>query len=582
MSQPKPHTFIHPLLGPLTGLSGLPHTPNTTQFRSVPFASIPSRFKQSVLLDHIPSSSGSRNLTQYGPACPAPAQDNQTAAAGGLLPGEEENEFDEINCLNLTISAPTESLCGKDGTEGLAVMVYVHGGAFAEGAGHISVLHDTTHLVELSIKECHPVIIVSIHYRLHFLGFLACSDLYHEAHTLNTPRCNFGLHDQRNAFLWIKRFISGFGGSPNNITAFGESAGSGSIAMHMCSNVPLFNRAILLSGTTAACPPVAMKYKEAEYLELLRYCSIDEEDPDRLNKLRDVPVELLVDAIKGVGIPLFRSYRDEGFWPDGFPGYFTEGKLIAGCEWVDEIIIGDSFFEGSFLMNTMRSVPRDAFIALSHEALGPSNAEQILSAYDITPSTDPNPFWTRISYLMGDVMFSSPTHNLAKSLITNLGNKKKIYRYTQTVRNPFPGSPVYQVAGPHSIDSFFLFGTLRERYPTKKLRDLSEEFGKRWLRFAAGIEPWAQYETKEEKIMVINGITGFDLRSQEDDTIDSAASEEGVRRYEGWEAIADVMQKLAEGDHGRENGEKARMEWGTDGGVFRLAGLQGPYGVVLP
>jgi carboxylesterase type B len=73
------------------------------------------------------------------------------------------------------------------------------------------------------------------------------------------------------------------------VTAFGESAGSVSIAFHMCSDVPLFNRAVLMSGTPTTGPPLELKYKEAEYRALLRYRGIDEDDPERLSKLREVP-----------------------------------------------------------------------------------------------------------------------------------------------------------------------------------------------------------------------------------------------------------------------------------------------------
>lgn len=103
-----------------------------------------------------------------------------------------------------------------------------------------------------------------------------------------------------------------------------------------------------MSGTMAAGPPVEMKYKETEYLALLKYCGIEEEDPkrlERLERLRGISAEKLVEAIKGVGIPLFRGLRDSEFWPKGFPSYYMEGDLIASCEWADEIIIGDSFFE---------------------------------------------------------------------------------------------------------------------------------------------------------------------------------------------------------------------------------------------
>jgi hypothetical protein len=115
----------------------------------------------------------------------------------------------------------------------------------------------------------------------------------------------------------------------------------------MCSSVPLFNRAILMSGTVATGPPVELKYKEAEYLALLKYCGIDENDRDRLRKLGHMPVDKLIEAVNGVGIPLFNSLRDEGFFSRGFPTYFTQDELIGGCEWVDEIVIVDGFSEVS-------------------------------------------------------------------------------------------------------------------------------------------------------------------------------------------------------------------------------------------
>ena len=102
-----------------------------------------------------------------------------------------------------------------------------------------------------------------------------------------------------------------------------------------------------MSGLPATVPPLDLKYKEAEYRSLLKYCGIDQNDPARLEKLRRVPVEKVVDAIQGVGVFLHHSYRDEKFWPREFPTYFTEDELIGGCEWVNEVIIGDAFFEAS-------------------------------------------------------------------------------------------------------------------------------------------------------------------------------------------------------------------------------------------
>lgn len=132
-----PHTFTHPLLGTLTGR--LPEsTPSVVHFRSIPFARIPARFRQSVLITAFEDGE-SRDFTEYGTACPAPSQGDYRAPFGGSLPGDGERKFDEFSCLNLTISAPKDAL-GDEGRE-LPVMVYVHGGGFRVGAGHISALH---------------------------------------------------------------------------------------------------------------------------------------------------------------------------------------------------------------------------------------------------------------------------------------------------------------------------------------------------------------------------------------------------------------------------------------------------------
>ena len=63
----------------------------------------------------------------------------QREAAGGVLHGEEEKTFNELECLNLTISVPVLALEGE--ANRLPVMVYTHGGGFVSGSGHISALH---------------------------------------------------------------------------------------------------------------------------------------------------------------------------------------------------------------------------------------------------------------------------------------------------------------------------------------------------------------------------------------------------------------------------------------------------------
>jgi len=103
----------------------------------------------------------------------------------------------------------------------LPVMVYIHGGAFQRGSSSV-LMYGPDFL--LNGKN---LVFVSFNYRLGALGFLQLKDF-----SLGVPG-NAGLKDQLMALKWIKENINAFGGDPNNITLFGESAGAASVHYHM-------------------------------------------------------------------------------------------------------------------------------------------------------------------------------------------------------------------------------------------------------------------------------------------------------------------------------------------------------------
>ncbi|XP_053677516.1 esterase B1-like [Anopheles nili] len=115
-------------------------------------------------------------------------------------------------------------------------MVWIHGGGFCTGTGS-SVLYEPPYLVQQG------AVIVSINYRLGALGFLSLP-------TAGIPG-NMGLKDQRMSFRWVRENIARFGGDPNNVTIFGESAGGASVQLHYLSedSRPYFQKAIAQSGT---------------------------------------------------------------------------------------------------------------------------------------------------------------------------------------------------------------------------------------------------------------------------------------------------------------------------------------------
>jgi para-nitrobenzyl esterase len=145
------------------------------------------------------------------------------------------------NCLFLNVytpqNQPAEDLL-EDNGRGLPVMVWIHGGGLRRGS---SDPYDPTRLVKKG------VIVVTINYRLGYLGFFAQSAIDAEGH-LNG---NYGLMDQQFALKWVRDNITGFGGDPDRVTIFGESGGGQSVYSQLASPLAagLFRGAIAESGS---------------------------------------------------------------------------------------------------------------------------------------------------------------------------------------------------------------------------------------------------------------------------------------------------------------------------------------------
>jgi carboxylesterase type B len=115
------------------------------------------------------------------------------------------------DCLTLNVARPSES------KEALPVAVWIYGGGFASGSSAWPV-YNLSWVVNASQAANKPIIVVSLNYRLGVLGFLPGSELAAEGNV------NLGLLDQRLALQWVQENIAAFGGDPNRVTVFGESA----------------------------------------------------------------------------------------------------------------------------------------------------------------------------------------------------------------------------------------------------------------------------------------------------------------------------------------------------------------------
>ena len=214
--------------GALAGAS----TNGVAAFRAIPYAAPPVgalRWKAPVAPKPW---RGVRAATAFGPVCPQPPVD----WAGHDLDRTSED------CLTLSVWTPKLAPSAR-----LPVMVWFHGGGYTTGAGSQSTYEGT----KLARRG---VVIVTVNYRLGALGFLA-----HPALTAESPlhsSGNYGLLDQVAALKWVRANIAHFGGNPNNVTIFGQSAGGGSAMLLTVSPLArgLFHKAMFESGSALSLP----------------------------------------------------------------------------------------------------------------------------------------------------------------------------------------------------------------------------------------------------------------------------------------------------------------------------------------
>ena len=192
---------------------------------------------------------GVRAADGFGPACA------QTEPQPGAWNYDPDAVFSE-DCLYLNVYAPADAF--EDGAEPLPVMFWIYGGGFSAGSASQGVYRDPSAYTE------RDVILVIPNYRLGALGYLAHPDF--SANSESGISGNYGTMDQIAALEWVAANIGQFGGDPENVTLFGESAGaiSNNVLMVTPSAQNLFDKAIMQSGGIWGLTPYMKTREEAE------------------------------------------------------------------------------------------------------------------------------------------------------------------------------------------------------------------------------------------------------------------------------------------------------------------------------
>jgi para-nitrobenzyl esterase len=217
-----------------------------TVYKGIPFAAPPVGDLRWKAPQPARKWEGVKDATKYGPA----------AFQGGNPPSGKSED-----CLYLNIWTPA-----KSAKEKIPVLVWIYGGGFSFG----STAEPGYNGEKLAKKG---VVLVSIAYRVGQLGFLAHPEL--SAENPNHVSGNYGILDQIAGLQWIKKNIAAFGGDPNKVTIFGESAGGISVSMLCASPLAkgLFQGAISESGGSFG--PTRAKTYPGENMKTLKQAEAD-------------------------------------------------------------------------------------------------------------------------------------------------------------------------------------------------------------------------------------------------------------------------------------------------------------------
>ncbi|KAF2710222.1 alpha/beta-hydrolase [Pleomassaria siparia CBS 279.74] len=322
------------------------------------------------------------------------------------------------DCLTINVQRPA----GVSVTAKLPVLFWIFGGGFELGATQ---MYDGTSLVLESVAQGKPIIFVAVNYRVGGFGFLGGKEI------LADGASNLGLLDQRLGLKWVADNIAAFGGDPDKVTIWGESAGSISVLDQMAlydgdntyKNKPLFRAGIMNSGSIAPAERVDSVKPQAIYDEVVAAAGCFGK-ADTLACLRSVDYSTYLNAANSV--PGILSYTSIALSylprPDGTVLTDSPDVLITAGKYAKvPFIIGDQEDEGTLFALFTSNVSSIADLSnYLNDVFFPATPKNIIDGLIATYSSiseDGSPFRTfllnnwypqfkRIAAILGDFTFT--------------------------------------------------------------------------------------------------------------------------------------------------------------------------------
>lgn len=408
---------------------------------------------------------------------------------------------DNEDCLYLNVWSP------EPAPDKAPVMVWIHGGGNFSGGAGIPVPNTPALWYDGHVfAERQGVVLVTIQYRLGPLGFFAHPALADEAE----PVGNQGLLDQRLALSWVKANIAKFGGDPNKVTIFGESAGSADVCYHVASpgSRGLFHRAISQSGGCTIRAVGAEKPIADTAAQMVAYAEAVgcKAGKDQLSCMRDAPIKDLLSngmqpmpgagEVGGGAKWSFAAVIDgaKGFLPDTPQALFNRGE-IADVPY----LLGSNNDEGAtFVIRATPLKTEEEYLADLKQRFGDA-ADSVAAMYPA--SKFGGDFNLARSRVIGDSGVVCSTHDTARRAVKA---GRKVFMYNFNVA--WSISPELLKAG-HAGEISHVFGTPYLPKPDADSEKVAEGMNAYWARFAASGDPngsgapatWPEFKMDADK-----------------------------------------------------------------------------------
>ena len=458
-----------------------------TVFRGIPFAAPPTgdrRWKPPAA--HAPRP-GTQQVDQFGPACPQMQGNHdwyrQVATLFGNPP-ETIGPLEDIDEDCLYLNVWTNNLGGQ---EKRPVMVWIYGGANRNGYSNEPNYHGDG-------LAPRGVVFVSINYRVGVMGFMGHAGLAAESDAGVTG--NYAILDQIAALKWVQENIEAFGGDPDNVTVFGESAGAANAATLTASplSAGLFQRVISQSGGYQLGQTMTQADAEEVGMKIAQHLGFDSSlaDAEVIGGMRQLDWETVVAESANA-----KAGRYTSAVVDGYVLPEAAGRLLQNGKHNNvDLLIGANANE--YFMYQPEGYSREAAEA-SIDSMGEPWAGEIKALVSDDLDADHRRVADRVS---GAARFLCPSKFIADA-VAQSGGKTWFYQFTRVRPN---GEKILAYHGaeiPYALDTADSWLPADE--VDARLTDIMAQY---WVNFAStgspngdGLPTWPQYTAEGGKYM---------------------------------------------------------------------------------